>query len=179
MVWKGGGGDLLGAVEFHTEDEFGRIDALPDFLDDTEDDSALVFEGAAILVCSLVDSRGQELRGGIRQIRRKGIRKITYLGEQVPVSTVQLRTIRSGLVQRLRCKRPTIHQIINLLERQRPRLCKRHPAHGRRLDIARGDGVSGHVFGYLTAAVGELADTEGAVGFGGGDDGFEGFDGVP
>jgi hypothetical protein len=58
------GGDLLGAVEFHTEDEFGRVDALLDLLEDTEDDSALVFEGATVLVRALVDSGGEELRRG-------------------------------------------------------------------------------------------------------------------
>lgn len=60
----GGNGDLLGAVEFHTEDEFGRVDALLDLLEDTEDDSALVFKGAAVLVRSPVDSGGEELRRG-------------------------------------------------------------------------------------------------------------------
>lgn len=93
--------------------------------------------------------------------------------------TVQLRTIRSSLEQRLGGERPSIHQIVNLLDRQRPRLCKRHAAHGRSLDIARRDGMLGHVFGNLTSAVGELADAEGTVGFGGGDDGFESFNGVP
>ena len=101
------------------------------------------------------------------------------MGEQVPVRAVQLRAIRSGLVQDLSGIRPPIDQIVNLLDRQRPRLGKLHAAQRRGLDVRRGDGVLGHVFGDLTSAVGELADAERSVGFGGCDDGFECFDCVP
>jgi hypothetical protein len=112
-------------------------------------------------------------------MRRKGWREETYLGQQVPVRTVQLRAIRTSLVQDLCGIRPPVDEIVNLLERQRPRLGKGHAAQGRCLDVGRGDGVLGHVFGDLAAAVGELSDAEGSVGFGGCDDGLEGFDGVP
>lgn len=92
---------------------------------------------------------------------------------------MQLRTIRSGLVQDLGGIRPPIDQIVDLLDRQRSRLGKLHATQRRGLDVRRGDGMLGDVLGNLTSAVGELADAERSVGFGGCDDGFESFDCVP
>ena len=92
---------------------------------------------------------------------------------------MQLRTVSPGLVENLGSKCPSINEVVNLLDRQWPGLGKSHASHGRSLNVAGRDGVLGDFLADLSTAVSELSDAEHAVGLAGGDDGLEGFDGVP
>lgn len=93
--------------------------------------------------------------------------------------TVQLRTIRAGLVQHLGGICPPLDQVFNLRLFERPRLAERHAHRGCILNVRRRDGRLDDIVRDLPASVRELTNAEHAMALGGGDDRLERLHRIP
>jgi len=135
----------LDTVELDSNDKVG-LDPLADFLCDFESEACAVLKTATIFVGAVVSGRRKEL------------------GEEVTVSTVELDTVVSGLLEVLRCVGKAINDTMNLLLGRGVWLVERH-AHDVSLEL----NVAG---GYrlwldpalaLTTGMADLTDHQAAV----------------